>query len=35
MTAPLLQAEALTRHYRVRQGWFGHATLRALQDVSL
>ena len=34
MTAPLLQAEALTRHYRVRQGWFGHATVRALQDVS-
>jgi dipeptide transport system ATP-binding protein len=34
MTAPLLQAEALTRHYRVRQGWFGKATVRALQDVS-
>ena len=33
--APVLQAEALTRHYRVRRGWFGPAAaVRALAGIS-
>ena len=35
MTEPVLQAQALTRHYRVSQGWFKpHATVKALDGVS-
>jgi len=35
MTAPLLQATDLARHYRVRRGWLrGHTTVRALDGVS-
>ena len=35
MTEPVLQAQALTRHYRVSQGLFkAHATVKALDGVS-
>ena len=35
MTAPLLEADSLTRHYRVSRGFLrGHATVRALDGVS-
>ena len=35
MTAPLLQAQDLTRHYSVSRGWFKpRATVRALDGVS-
>ena len=35
MTAPLLEADALARHYRVSRGFLrGHATVRALDGVS-
>src|SRR5678815_3503715 len=35
MAAPLLEAIGLTKHFRVRQGWFGApATVRAVDSIS-